>query len=320
MFMKKAITIIAAMAAAISTLSAQYVPQQDINAGIEKAAAAVPAEEVEKSWTSKGVAGANVSQASFDNWAAGGDASIAFDLMLNYDLNYKKGRHLWTNRLEMAYGINRTSTNGLRKTNDKIYFASNYGYGIADKLYLGAMLTFNTQFANGYNYKALSDGGLTPGKDNYISRFMAPGYLTLGVGVIWTPYSWLKLTYSPVSWRGTFVMDDMLSDAGAYGVTAGHRTLNQFGSDLVAEVNKKLWEKLNLYSRLELYSNYLNKPQNVIVHWDTMLSMNITKWLSASFNINLIYDDNIKIEQPDGRIGPRLQVKQVLGIGLQANF
>ena len=39
-------------------------------------------------WTGKGVAGLNLSQVSLSNWAAGGDGSVAFDVLLNYDLVY----------------------------------------------------------------------------------------------------------------------------------------------------------------------------------------------------------------------------------------
>ena len=86
-------------------------------------------------WTGKGVAGLNLSQVSLSNWAAGGDGSVAFDVLLNYDLVYRRERHLWQNRLELAYGLNNTSSNGMRKTNDKIYLSSVYGYRIARAWY-----------------------------------------------------------------------------------------------------------------------------------------------------------------------------------------
>mgnify|MGYP004623314251 CR=1 FL=1 len=199
-------------------------------------------------------------------------------------------------------------------SNDKIYFSSNYGYKIAENLYVGALLTFNSQFAKGYDYK-VSD-------TDYISRFMAPGYLTTGVGLIWTPRTWLKITFNPASWRATFVNDDYLSNlpGGSYGVPQGEHMLNQFGANLVAEVTKNIWENVNLYSRLELYSNYLDKPQNIIVHWDTQLNFKINRWLSAGLNFNLIYDDNIKFNDGQGRMIPKLQVKETLGIGLQIQF
>ena len=176
--------------------------------------AATEADSLQKAspWKSSGAAGLSLSQASFSNWNAGGDPAIAVNASFNYSLDYNDGSNLWTNRLELAYGINRTSTDGTRKTNDKIYLSSNYGRLIARKLYAGATATFNTQFAKGYDYKASST--------EYISDFMAPGYLSVGLGLTYTPTAWLTVIVSPATYRATFVCNDRLSDAGAFGVKA----------------------------------------------------------------------------------------------------
>lgn len=58
---------------------------------------------------------------------------------------------------------------------------------------------------------------------------------------------------------------------------------------------------MTLYSRVDFYSNYLDKPQNVDVRWDTQINMKINKWFAANLNLNLIYDDDTKILQKDGR-------------------
>lgn len=264
-------------------------------------------------WKYGGTAGINMSQASFSNWNAGGDPSIAFDATFNYSLDYKRGNHLWTNRLELAYGLNRTSSNGTRKTNDKIFFSSNYGYKVAKNLYISSMVTFNTQFDKGYDYKVSST--------DYISRFMAPGYLSVGVGVTYTPASWVTIIASPATWRGTFVNDDKLSAAGAFGVKPGERFLNEMGANIRAEVNTPIWQKLSLYSRLDLYSNYLHNPQNVDVNWEIQLNYALLDWLTANLHFSMIYDDDIKFGKTAASPGqPRLQLKEVLGIGFQVNF
>ena len=109
----------------------------------------------------------------------------------------------------MAYGLNQTETSGTKKTNDKLYFSSTYGYGMTKSLYLSALLNFNTQFAKGYDYKTEPR--------TYISRFMSPGYLTTGLGLTWNPKNWITATFSAISWRGTFVSSKILSDEGSFG-------------------------------------------------------------------------------------------------------
>lgn len=263
-------------------------------------------------WTRKGVAGINLSQTSLSNWAAGGDPSVAGDALLNYAMNYQRGRHIWQNRLELAFGLNRTETNGTRKTNDKIYLNTMYGYRIAPRLYLTGFVNYQSQFAKGYDYNVSTT--------NYISRFMAPGYLSIGPGIMWMPKPWFSATLSPATWRGTFVLDDPLSAAGAFGVEPGRRLLSEFGAVLKTEFQHEIMTNMNLYSRLVLFSNYLHEPQNVDVHWDVQLAMKINRFFSANLNMNLVYDDDVMVKQPDGSSGPRLQFKEVFGIGFMYNF
>ncbi|MDL2319587.1 DUF3078 domain-containing protein [Alistipes sp. OttesenSCG-928-B03] len=271
------------------------------------------AQQRDTTWTFGGLAGINMSQVSLSNWSAGGEGSIAFDVNFNYNIDYKHDKQLWTNRIELAYGLNNTKTNGTRKTNDKIYLASTYGYKIAPKWYASAFMTFNTQFDEGYDYSVSNE--------NYISKFMAPGYLSAGLGFTWTPKTWFTATFSPATWRGTFVLDDKLSDAGAFGVDPGKKILNEVGANVLAELKLPIMTNIDLYSRLNLYSNYLDNPQNVDVKWDIQVNMKVNRWISASLNLNMIYDDDIKTKRDDGTWGhAKFQFKEVLGIGLQATF
>lgn len=150
---------------------------------------------------------------------------------------------------------------------------------------------------------------------------MAPGYLSGGIGLTYLPTSWLTLIFSPSTYRATFVCDDKLSLAGAFGVTPGKRLLNEFGANVRAEVNTTIWKKLSLYSRLDFYSNYLDKPQNIDINWDIQLNYALTSWLTANLQVTMIYDDNILFGATADTPGsPRLQIKEVLGIGFQASF
>ncbi len=281
-----------------------------IAAGLIMPAAAQPGRD--SSWTIGGNTAINLSQVSLSNWAAGGENVVGFDLLFNYNADYKKERHLWQNRLEIAYGLNKTKSQNTRKTNDKLYFSSNYGYKLVKNLYLSALLNFNTQFAKGYDY------GVNP--DVFISRFMSPGYLLTGIGVTWTPKKYFTATLTPATWRGTFVSSRILSDQGAFGVTPGEHLLSELGANLRMEANYEFLKNMNIYSRLNLYSNYLDRPQNVDVSWDVQLNMTINKWFSANITTNMLYDDNTKIIQSDGTAGPRLQFKETLGIGFQVIF
>lgn len=266
----------------------------------------------DSSWIYGGNGGLNLSQINLSNWAAGGENAIGFDVLLNYSADYKHHKHLWQNRLEMAYGLNQTESDGTKKTNDKLYFSSTYGYEMTKNLYLSALLNFNTQFAKGYDYK--TDPRI------YISRFMSPGYLTTGLGLTWNPKAWVTATLSAISWRGTFVGSNILSGEGAFGVEPGEHLFSEMGGNLKVEMKYEFLKNMTLYSRVDLFSNYLEDPQNVDVRWDVQLNMTVNKWFSANITTNMIYDNDTKILQKDGSKGPRLQFKESLGIGFQVTF
>lgn len=266
----------------------------------------------DSSWTYGGNTGLNLNQVSLSNWAAGGENAIGFDILFNYSADYKKNKHLWQNRLEMAYGLNQTESNGTKKTNDKLYYSSTYGYEMVKTLYLSALLNFNTQFAKGYDYKT--------DPRTYISRFMSPGYITTGLGLTWNPKTWVTATLSAISWRGTFVDSKILSAEGAFGVEPGNHLFSEMGGNLKVEMKYEFLKNMTLYSRVDLFSNYLEDPQNVDVRWDVQINMTVNKWFSANITTNMIYDNDTKIVQEDGRKGPRLQFKESLGIGFQLTF
>ena len=149
---------------------------------------------------------------------------------------------------------------------------------------------------------------------------MSPGYLTTGLGFTYDPGKIFTVVLSPASWRGTFVLNDRLSDEGAYGVDPGKHLLSSFGANLKGEVKYEFLKNMTVYSRLDLYSDYLHKPLNIDVNWEVQVNMIINKWFSTTLTTNLMYDDDVKITQKDGTKGARVQFKEILGVGVQFNF
>lgn len=267
---------------------------------------------IDTTWKRGGSLGINLSQVSLSSWAAGGENAVGFNLQFNYFADYRKLRHLWNNRLELDYGLNKTKSDGTKKTNDKIYLSSLYGYELVKNLYLSGLLNFQTQFAKGYDYST--------DPRTYISRFMSPGYLLVGGGLTWTPKVWFTATLTPATWRGTFVNSDILSDQGQFGVTPGKHLFSEFGANLRMEAKYEFLKNMSVFSRLSLYTNYLKDPQNVDIAWDVQLNLAINQWFSTMISTNMIYDNDTKITQKDGTKGPRLQFKEALSVGFNITF
>ena len=205
------------------------------------------------------------------------------------------------------------------KSDDKIDFTSKYGqeaFGNPKWFYSG-LLNFKTQFAPGY-----SD---PPANLDRISDFLAPAYLLGAIGMDHKRNDNLSLFLSPVTGKLTIVNDDSLSAEGAYGVDAGETTRLELGGYLKIAYNQEVLKNVNLNSRIELFSNYINNPENIDVFWETVVTMKVNKYLNANMGFTLIYDDDIDIPVADENgnqvaIGPRTQYKQVLGIGLSYQF
>ena len=74
-------------------------------------------------------------------------------------------------------------------------------------------------------------------------------------------------------------------------------------------------ENITLTTKLSLFSNYANNPQNIDVNWETLLELKVNKFISATISTHLLYDDDISITDSKGKVGPRTQFKEVIGVG-----
>ncbi len=279
-------------------------------------------------WQFGGMVGLNFSQSAYVNWAAGGENSISYTAMLNTFLKYQKGNSRWNTTLDLAYGQSRIGEGGrMKKIDDRIDFNSKYGYKMTDKLFLSALMNFRTQFDLGYNL---------PNDSVFFSEFMSPAYLTLALGLDYIPSENFSVMLSPIAGKMTMVMNQRLADAGSYGVEPaeyndlgdkiadGKNVRLEMGASLMARYNVSLVnESINFATKLQLFSNYLEKPGNIDVNWEGLLTFKINDFLNASIAAELIYDDDIHVvivEDDVARSAPRTQFREVLSIGLAYNF
>lgn len=269
--------------------------------------------EEEKAWKLNGSAGVNFSQTSFANWSTGGDNSIAGNALLNAGLDYKKNDWLWQNKLILEYGLTSTKANGMQKTSDRIELSTQIGYSTDNKWYYSAMADFKTQFYKGYNY---------PNKSVYISKFMAPAYSNISIGMEYKPENKFYSAYfSPIAGKLTFVEDDYLSNEGAFGVDKGDKFRAQIGLYLKAKAEKEIMENVKLITDANFFTAYDKSFGNIDVEWNMMVNMKINKFLNASLSTTLKYDDDVKYINTDGvQEGPRVQFKEILGLGVAYNF
>lgn len=144
-------------------------------------------------WKKGGSFALNVNQGSLTNWAGGGEQNtIGINGILNYGVNYRKGKSTWDNYFDIALGFqNATSFRRFRKTDDRIDITSKYGRQVSSKWYAAALVNFNTQALIGYDY----------GTDTKISNFLTPGKLLVSLGMDYRPADNFSIFISPVTSR-----------------------------------------------------------------------------------------------------------------------
>lgn len=283
-------------------------------------------DEQPQGWSHKGNVGLNFGQSTYTNWSAGGQSSLNGQGIFNYEIRYLKGNFKWDNTLNtsLGYCIFDFSKKPI-KTDDKIEFTSLAGLKANEKLNYSAELAFRSQFAKGFDYS--KDSSL------YISKFLSPAYINLGVGIEWVPNTYFSLYFSPITGRMTIVNDNRLAEEGAFGVneldkydTIVHtnfaKVRYEFGARAVAKFQYPIAKNIDFSTKLELFSNYLKNPQYIDVDWQNMLVLKVNDWLNCNLSTHLIYDYDIPFyDEAGARIeGSKVQFKEVLAVGFMINL
>jgi hypothetical protein len=254
----------------------------------------------------------SIGQGSQSNWAAGGDDfSFTANTAINGFVLFKKNKHTWDNNLDINFGYINTTSLGSRKNDDRFDLLTKYGYKLNKKLNLSALANFRSQFLKGYSY---------PGNNKtLISEFLAPAYLIVSQGVDYKPMVQFSVFVSPVTSRWVFVLDSSLSAKGEYGVNKGSKSINQYGAFATIGYQQTFNKILTYKARVDLFSNYKKEPKNLDLFMTNTLTARVAKVIAFSWNVDLIYDDDIELFGNESA-SPALQVKSVVGIGLQVKI
>jgi hypothetical protein len=324
------------------TLCGSVVMAQDAGSKeMQAAAAAAPAKggKMNKNgWRKGGAISINLTQVGNSNWiAAGGDKfSLSTAASLNAFASKTWGRKTWDNILDINYGLVNTSSLGVRKINDRIDFLTKLTYQPKKwkKFGLTSLAQLRSQLTDGFDYDYYGSG-----VKRRNSGFFAPAYITVvPVGVSWTPNSWFSAFASPLSARWTIVSNAPYSYAAQGGIFEGnietplakiygvdpvkeHR--GEFGFFLTATARKDIMKNVSYFGKIDLYSDYIKEPTNVDIFMTNQFKLRVNKFINVSYNLDLLYDDDIKQKQPNPFVKAHavgLQLLSTLGVGFNANF
>ncbi len=260
-------------------------------------------------WKIGGLVSFNLAQGSLSNWAAGGDNfSLTVNSYFNYFFFYRKGRHSWDNNVDVNLGYVQSSSLGSRKNDDRFDYLSKYGYKMdtVGKWYLTTLFNFRSQFFDGYTFSG--------GVGDFSSSFLSPAYVILSIGFDYKPRNSLSVFISPLTSRSTIIANNTLAQKGVYGVPIGEHSLKEVGAFATINYNSVIAKNVFYKGRLDLFSNYQSHAQNVDVFMTNLFSFKINRFFSATYSLDLIYDDDIRLFGATNS-SPALQTKSLIGIG-----
>jgi hypothetical protein len=103
----------------------------------------------------------------------------------------------------------------------------------------------------------------------------------------------------------------LIAGEAYFGVEPGKTSRFEFGASVGAYYKANIMPNVSIENILNLYSNYIEKPQNVDLDYTMNLVMSINKYLSANVAFQAIYDDNAV---------QAVQIREVFGLGVNFGF
>ena len=88
-----------------------------------------------------------------------------------------------------------------------------------------------------------------------------------------------------------------------------------------------IWCRVEQFYRCRFLT--ADKPQNIVVNWETLIALKVNKLISANLSTQLLYDPRITVQSDRNGNGiieagegvtSKVQFKEILGVGLSYNF
>ena len=128
-------------------------------------------------WKFDGSVGLNAAATGLVNWAAGGKNNVNGLAYAKLHLLYAKDALAWETNFDTDFGLTwiDQDEDAFQKSSDNIKLATKFGWEFHKDFYLTALASFQSQYALGRNY--------TTGYNNIISKWLAPSYTDISLGI-----------------------------------------------------------------------------------------------------------------------------------------
>ena len=282
-------------------------------------------------WQLNGTVTGTLSHVSFSNWAGNGaDYSYVAGLKLRIDPTWSNDRWSFAGSWDGRFSTFGGNTLPPRKTEDRFELNLKFGYVVwktewlASSLHLISFTDLHTQFLPDYDFVGDPDGS------HYIGNFMAPGYLTDGIGLDYRSDSLnLSIVVTPFASKQTIVLDRGV-DGTYFGLDKNQYINSNPGAYARITFSKEVLPKTTLSIKSIFFADYTEKA-TVDLSFLGEIDYRITSFLKLYASLQMLNDDDMKVrlyEDLDGDgssddfagLGKRLQMYGQIGIGINVDF
>ncbi len=254
----------------------------------------------QKKWSGEGRFSFLFNQSAYSNWISGGENAVSANVVVNYDFNYKYHNWKWDNKIITSYGSSYLDDQGYRKTDDRFEYNSVLAYNTGKSWYFSFFSNFITQYTRGFDYSSE--------ERRLVSSSLSPAYWSYGPGMFWRKNENYRVNIAPATSRFTFVSRAF---SGQYGVDEGKTVSYGLGFNLSGYLKYKIIDNLIMENIVQIYSDYLDKPQNVDINYQTNFFLTVNKYLTMNATLHVIIDDNAV---------NTFQFRQLFGFGFNYTF
>lgn len=270
-----------------------------------------------KYWKYDGNAAINLNQVALKNWAGGGQSSVGIGSIFSLKASYAKKNFSWDVKADMAFGLQKLGKQEFRKSDDFFELSSQLNYKFKKGWRVAFLTTLRSQFAPGYEYPDDTTRTLT-------SKIFSPAYTIIAPGIEYRAPKYFTILISPITNKNNIVMDNVNIDETRYGVEEGKKVFAQAGAFLTTTFEIEVVKNVTYKTKLDLFSNYLQNPQNIDINWSNNIVMKVNSFLNVTFSTELVYDDDVLVPKTreDGTIyeGKGTQFRQGLTVGIGYKF
>lgn len=244
-----------------------------------------------------------------DNWYKGGESNYSMVANMTLTANYNnKSRVKFENKFELKLGFQTSQDDTLHKfktNNDLIRYTGKLGLQAKNNWYYTIQLLAYTQFTQ----------GLKSNDKKVYSDFMSPFNLNIGLGMdyaVATKNNKLKGSINLSALAFNFLYVDRKDLASGYGAIAGHRTKEDFGSQVTVDLTWTISDQIKWKSRFYGYTTY----ERVQMEWENTITLNIIKYISTNIFLYPRFDDGSNYDEGLGY----WQFKEYCSLGFTYDF